>query len=664
MVGPHEWRGALHPITLSGQTGIGNAQVHQPQIRHWVGRVVLKTHRHPLFVSTEYATNLIFDLDHATAKTVGTPTNVYCATQTGTAKSIAQTNKPTPQIVDLTPSRGDREQAVKQEGKKGYQHTGNINKPSFEKVRSLAQVPINLKNLKKMLKNYPNKKAAEFLDRGFSEGFDLNYTGPRMPVDLPNLKSVENNMEIAREKILKELKLGRYMGPFASRPLDNLRSSPIGLVPKKSPGEYRLINHLSFPPGYSVNDFIADECCKVEYTSFDKAADMIAQTGRGAELAKEDIKSAFRLLPISPKDFELLGVKFEGQYYIDKCLPMGVRNAPAYFEQFSTFIEHCVKVQSGSDRVIHYMDDFLCIGPAKSMGVSCHRVVQALKSVCEELGIPLAQEKSEGPTTRLTFLSLELDSSLMQVRVPHDKLAKARSKISKVLSLKTTAVKEIQSLVGLLNFICRAVRPGRAFLRRLIDLTQGQTVGKRQLTLSEGARLDLQSWLLFLECFNGISVIPEECWLNNEEIDLFTDSSGGIGFGGYLNGKWFNGKWSSRDVVSNNSIAWKEMVPITMAVLVWGEELRNRRIVLNTDNMSIKFVINKQTSHDPKIMKLVRTFVVACLKNNISFRAVHVRSHDNSIADSLSRFQMDRFHKLATGADKRATPIPMGLLPI
>ena len=76
-------------------------------------------------------------------------------------------------------------------------------------------------------------------------------------------------------------------------------------------------------------NFIPDEACKVEYSSFDEAIELVARTGRGAELAREDIKSAFRLLPIAPDDFELLGIKFDGKYYVDKCLPMGVRRAPA-----------------------------------------------------------------------------------------------------------------------------------------------------------------------------------------------------------------------------------------------------------------------------------------------------------------------------------------------
>lgn len=50
---------------------------------------------------------------------------------------------------------------------------------------------------------------------------------------------------------------------------------------------------------------------------------MVANLGKGAEIAKIDIRKAFRLLPISPADFDLLGITFEGKFYIDKNLPFG-----------------------------------------------------------------------------------------------------------------------------------------------------------------------------------------------------------------------------------------------------------------------------------------------------------------------------------------------------
>ena len=144
------------------------------------------------------------------------------------------------------------------------------------------------------------------LYRGFSSGFSLHYSGARTPSDSKNLKSANINADIVKQKIQAEIDAGRVAGPFDSRPIPTLRVSPLGLVPKREPGEYRLIHHLSYPSGDSVNDFIDPDLCSVQYTSFDEAVHMVQDLGRACLLGKSDIKSAFRLLPVSPQ----LGDKF------------------------------------------------------------------------------------------------------------------------------------------------------------------------------------------------------------------------------------------------------------------------------------------------------------------------------------------------------------------
>lgn len=558
-------------------------------------------------------------------------------------------------------ARSDAQRFGRQKGTQTPNSSNRVNQKarvSLDQLCSLAPTPIRVDKLAARLKTYPNRNAAQFLESGFLFGFDLNYMGPRMPVDFPNLKSVEHNKEEAKKKIEKEVSLGRYVGPYEKRPLLNLRTSPIGLVPKKTQGEFRLIHHLSYPAGYSVNDFILEEACKVEYSKFDDAVDLVARMGKGTELAKEDIKSAFRLLPISPKDYELLGVKFESLYYIDRCLPMGIRCAPAYFETFSTFLEFCVRDKLGTDRLMHYMDDFLAVGAPIGGGLTCLEIIQEFRAVCKEVGVPLAHEKSEGPTTRLTFLGLEIDTVQMQVKVPVDKITALKQKIARALRKKSLTLREIQSLVGSLTFVCRAVKPGRAFLRRIIDVTRNEKKEDRVIPLPAGGLEDLTMWLSFLKDFNGVAIIQPDRWESDADLDLFTDASGEIGFGGYFQGKWFCGEWPAFVLSRNCSIAWKEMVPIVLAVLLWGPTLGGKRIRIHTDNMAVKSIVNKQTSNCPRIMTLVRIFVLECLKRDIVVKALHIGTKDNAIADSLSRLQMGRFRMLAPDAEAAQTPIP------
>jgi hypothetical protein len=84
------------------------------------------------------------------------------------------------------------------------------------------------------------------------------------------LVSIAENIEVHR-KIVGEVEKGRVAGPFENIPFPNLRCSPIGLVPKKNPGEFRLIHHLSWPEGNSVNHHIDPIMASVKYASFDDA---------------------------------------------------------------------------------------------------------------------------------------------------------------------------------------------------------------------------------------------------------------------------------------------------------------------------------------------------------------------------------------------------------
>lgn len=85
-----------------------------------------------------------------------------------------------------------------------------------------------------------------------------------------------------------------------------MQISPLGLVPKKEPGKFRLIHHLSYPKGASINDGIPDHFCSVQYQNIDDAVMLVQQYGPGSYMCKTDIENAFRIIPVSPADYELL----------------------------------------------------------------------------------------------------------------------------------------------------------------------------------------------------------------------------------------------------------------------------------------------------------------------------------------------------------------------
>lgn len=170
------------------------------------------------------------------------------------------------------------------------------------------------------LREYPDRLAAELLESGFRDGFSIPCV---LAGEFRNLSSVSFRPEVVSTKLFKEVSLGRMAAHFSVLPISDLCVSPLGLVPKKA-------------------------CCKVAYTSFDAALWWVRRCGSGTLLAKTDIEAAFRLLLVHPESFRWLGCFWEGQFFVDLCLPMGCSVSCAYFETFSTFLEWVISDSVGT----------------------------------------------------------------------------------------------------------------------------------------------------------------------------------------------------------------------------------------------------------------------------------------------------------------------------
>ena len=504
--------------------------------------------------------------------------------------------------------------------------------------------------------------AHELVD-GFLRGFRLRYNGPRVLTNCKNQASVLSNKIIVEAKLAKEIQLGRVAGPFNTRPIENLRLSPLGLVPKSQPGEYRLIHNLSYPENNSVNSGIDHSLCSVEYTRFDKAVELVQDLGQGALLAKSDIKSAFRLLPVSPLDFDLLGFTFNDNYYFDKCLPFGCAISCNLFEKFATALEWIVRDRTGDNNLLHYLDDFLFAG--KNDSNDCLKLLQSFREICSTLGVPLAEDKTVGPCTVLCFLGFEIDTIEMTIKIPSQKVLDIRVKLFSVLQNRKITLRQMQSLIGSLQFACRAIRPGRAFCRRLISSISGLTKPFHHVTVTKHIKADLRMWLEFFQNFNGVSVFLNRTWDTSQCIELFTDSAGGIGlgFGAYLDAKWISGVWPDEWHATGVTkiISLLEFFPIYVAISVWGNLLANKKIIFRSDNVGVVEILNSLSSKSDLIMQLVRPFVLMCLKHNILFRGEFIAGAVNDIADAISRLQWERFRNLAPGAEKDPYEMPAQL---
>ena len=180
--------------------------------------------------------------------------------------------------------------------------------------------------------------------------------------------------------------------------------------------------------------------------------------------------------------------------------------------------------------------------------------------------------------------------------------------------------------------------------------------------MTREVKQDLIVWQTFLAGFNGRSFFLDQFWHSSERLTLFTDAAGGVGFGAIFGSKWFYGAWPPAWLHRN--IAILEFFPIVLALGLCGSEMSNRCILFFTDNDAVVQVINKQSCKDKTLMFFVRRMVSICLEHNIVFKAKHVPGVENTLADALSRLQVQQFQLLSPPhMDQQPTPIPVPLLP-
>lgn len=518
--------------------------------------------------------------------------------------------------------------------------------------------PIKVDRLAFCLEGYHLPLRQQLLT-GFSDGFHIHFQGKFQSSFHPkNLSSAFEHPEVIDDKLKKEISAGRIVGSFERPPFADYMISPIGVVPKKAAGQFRMIQHLSYPHGKSVNEGIPKEMCSVHYATVDDAVHLIKKLGKGCVMAKTDIRNAFRIIPVHPSDYNLLVFHWRDKWYVDRCLPMGCSTSCKLFEDFSTALQWIAQNKLAIRDIIHILDDFLIVSQSFS---SCQESLKRFLSVCDDIGVPMAPEKTERPSHILSFAGIELDCIKLEARLPQDKIVKCLTAIQSALSRRKITLRDLQSLIGLLNFACSVVVPGRVFIRRLINLTIGISSPFHFIRLSEEVKKDLRLWQQFFVGFNGKSMFLGDAWTPSSILSFYTDAAKTLGFGIIFNNHWSYGEWPKEWKEKN--IAVLELFPIVLGAVMWSEHLANKRVLFFSDNESVVHIINTQTSKDKELLGLIRHLVLVCLQRNIFFRARHVSGINNGPADYLSRLQVQKFKESLPGSDEVETKIPSHLLP-
>ena len=179
---------------------------------------------------------------------------------------------------------------------------------------------VDVDRLEELVVGHPGRRLVRFVLHGLREGFAVGYAGlVTLGRTIPNRSAVLRE-SLVTAAILRELRAGFLCGPFRCGPFAQFHCSPLGAADKPD-GSARLILDMSSPRGSSVNEGIDPAAFSVQYSSFDDALVILRRLGRGAVMAKFDIRHVFRLCPVRVVDWPLLGFWWLDSYFFHVVLP-------------------------------------------------------------------------------------------------------------------------------------------------------------------------------------------------------------------------------------------------------------------------------------------------------------------------------------------------------
>ncbi|CAC5422338.1 unnamed protein product [Mytilus coruscus] len=526
--------------------------------------------------------------------------------------------------------------------------------PSEFKSKKLGNTvkPLRALDLHVWSQELANDFDREFLLNGIEFGFDIIDCDqlPSSIISKNHPSASPNNplYEKAHTQVLYEIECGNYK--FTSS--DPCIISPIGVIPKQD-GGIRLIHDCSRPKGSSVNSLVSE----IEKQRFQTLDDVAKLVTKNCCMSKVDLKSAYRSVKLSQRSQKVTG--FNWTLYDTKLL-FGSKLAPCIFHRLTQAVRRMMSRRGFT--IVAYLDDFfLC----EQSEFRCRQALNSLIFLLRELGFMINWQKVVDPTTKLTFLGVEIDSIAMELRLPGDKLSLLKQELTDFGNRKRASKKQLQSLSGKLNWASTVVHDGRVFLRRIIDSITQLQHDWHKILIKGDIMQDILWWQNFISTFNGKSLILDKYPVTSVYTDACPE-----GGGGHFGSDWFYAKWDADFAFTKDlHINELEALSVVLAAIRRGKTWQNKKVIVYSDNMATrkKDIARQVNDHreqimqsiSSKIQQLEDTSIVQINKDRVKINDNYIKLKDKvktvitKCTDYLSNQMGDLKHQMQSNRNEK-----------
>ena len=506
-------------------------------------------------------------------------------------------------------------------------------------------------------------------------GASLRFEGDRsLEVRPPNHASAADQPEVARKTIWDEVVKSRLLGPFVKPPLPGWRTIPRALVDEmERSGKFRPISDYKSPRGMAVNEGIPDTTDVLQLVTHTElrrrlrmAADRCGGVLKNVQLAKRDIKSAYRNVRVRPEDWHLCGVEWDGQFFVDAYLSFGCRSSVDKFLRVSDAVEWVLR-RWGVD-VVHYIDDFIFIATSDAEAAEG---IRKFEIVCAQFGLPIKQEKDVGPGSYVEVLGVVYDLEKGVVEMPARIMNQLAAWCQQALDGPVTRA-WAQTVVGVMQWAAQCMPQARPFVSRLRRAAEeAKEHAQSHITRSQKLRADLQWWVQAIAQGMGAQGVAV---LQSRVVVMCTaqgDAGSAWGLGGYDAEAFYNAPWPQQ--VMNKAMRksrpdskYMELFQTLVMARMFAARWAGAHIRLKVDNYALVSLFRKMSSSTTMYNDMVREIALLQVLYGWTWEVVWVPREQNEAADALSKNEMNKFYALTKDAPRRRLEVPPAklLLPL
>ena len=501
--------------------------------------------------------------------------------------------------------------------------TGHYN---YEGARFRVPSGLNIAAWKEYLADYTDGHLVQMLEFGWPVNFDRSAP---LKSTLDNHASATLYEADIDHYIATELEHQALIGPFDGPTVAPTHVSPLMTKPKKDSPHRRVIMDLSWPDGASINDGVEagtylDAEAKITLPTVQYMEDRLLELGPGAWMYKTDLARGYRQLRVDPTDWPLLGLQHRGKFYLDMCPPFGLKTS-ALFMQRTSYVHGLHGYYSRP-----YLDDF---GGAEGTRERADDALDELQDIMGKVGLVEATKKVCRPAQTMIWLGILFDSNKMTMRIPDGKMGEIGEVLDEWADRQRATQREMQQLLGLLQFVASVSPPARIFTNRMLEnLREAPRRGTE--TLSLGFKRDLGFFRELWPAYNGVRIILKDTVQCQDELELDACLTG---CGAYNGTQFYSEQFPEAIVREQHPIAHLELLNIVVAAKTWATEWAHHRVAVHCDNMNACLAVRSGRSRDPYIQGCVRELFMVSTTHDIELHVTHKPGATMRRADALSR---------------------------